>query len=232
MRVLVTRSPEDCARTAARLVALGHEALLAPVTQIVPTGDPAPGEAHDAYIVTSAHAVEALASLADRNAPVFAVGERTAEVLREAGFALVVVGDGDAASLSRLIREQLPHGRDLLHVTGRHHKPEPAASLNAAGYRVQSWEAYEARAVDRLPEGAADALRSGKIGAALHYSRRSADLLIRLSAEAGLTSALAACSHLCLSPDVAGAFEGMQAPLLVSREPTEEALLGLLQGLP
>ncbi|WP_457089062.1 uroporphyrinogen-III synthase [Microvirga sp. P5_D2] len=231
MRVLVTRSPDDAERTAARLAALGHEALIAPVTRIVPTGDAAPAESHDALIVTSAHAVEALASM-DKSRLVFAVGERTADVVRGAGFTSVIVGEGDAVSLSRLIREQLPPGQTLLHVTGRHHKEEPAASLNAASFRVLSWEAYEAKALDRLPDDAAEALRSGKIGAALHYSRRSADLLIRLTEEAGLASALEACSHFCLSADVAAAFDGMQAPLLVSKEPTEEALLGLLQGLP
>lgn len=231
MRILVARSLEDAERTAGKLTALGHEALIAPVTQVVSTGDPAPVEAHDALIVTSAHAVESLAAM-DRGLPVFAVGERTADVLRGAGFTAVTVGEGDAVSLSGLIRAQLSPGQTLLHVTGRHHKDEPAASLTAAGYRVLQWEAYEAKAVDRLPESVADALGSGKIGAALHYSRRSADLLIRLCEEAGLRLALAGCSHLCLSMDVAEAFKGMQVPLLVSREPTEEALLGLLQGLP
>jgi uroporphyrinogen-III synthase len=231
MRVLVTRSPEDSERTAKRLAALGHEALIAPVTRIVPTGDSMPAETHDALIVTSAHAVEALSPVADKSRLVFAVGERTAEVLRGAGFSAVIVGEGDAVSLSRLIRGRLPSGQALLHVTGRHHKEEPAASLSAAGYRVLSWEVYEAKAVDRLPEDAANTLRSGKIGAVLHYSRRSADLLIRLAEEAGLASALVVCSHLCLSADVAAAFNGMQAPLLVAGEPTEEALLGLLQSL-
>lgn len=230
MRILVTRSPEDAERTAGKLAALGHQAVIAPVTRIVPTGDPAPADAHDALIVTSAHAVDALASM-DRGRLVFAVGERTADVVRGAGFTSIIVGEGDAVSLSRLIQEGLQPKQTLLHVTGRHHKEEPAASLTAAGYRVLSWEAYEAKAVDRLPDEAAEALRAGKIGAALHYSRRSADLLIRLAREAGLASALTACSHLCLSADVAAAFGGMQVSLLVAREPSEEALLGLLQGL-
>jgi uroporphyrinogen-III synthase len=229
MRILVTRSPEDAERTAARLTALGHEALTAPVTRIVPTGDPAPNGAHDAFIVTSSHSVDALSSM-DKGRLAFVVGERTADVVRGAGFTSIVVGEGDAVSLSRLIREALPSGQTLLHVTGRHHKDEPAASLTAAGYRVLTWEAYEAKAVDRLPDEAAGALRSGKIGAALHYSRRSADLLIRLAGEAGLASALEVCSHLCLSEDVAAAFDGMKTPLLVAREPSEDALLGLLQG--
>jgi uroporphyrinogen-III synthase len=167
----------------------------------------------------------------DRSCLVFAVGGRTADVVRGAGFTSIIVGEGDAVSLSRLIREGLPSGQTLLHVTGRHHKEEPAASLTAAGYRILSWEAYEAKAVDRLPDEAAEALRAGKIGAALHYSRRSADVLIRLARKAGLASALTACSHLCLSADVAAAFDGMQVSLLVAREASEEALLGLLQGL-
>lgn len=231
MRVLVTRSPDDAERTAARLAALGHETLIAPVTRIVPTGDVMPSGEYDALIVTSAHAMEALLSM-DKSRLVFAVGERTADVLRGAGFTSVIVGEGDAVSLSRLIRKQLPSGQTLLHITGRHHKEEPAASLQALGYRVLTWKVYEAEAIDRLPEEAAEALRSGKIGAALHYSRRSADLLIRLAEEAGLASALGACSHLCLSMDVAAAFDRIQTSLLVPQEPTENALLGLLRDLP
>ncbi len=230
MRILVTRSPDDAERTAVRLTALGHEAVVAPVTRIVPTGDPAPSDPYDAVIVTSGHSVDALASI-DKSRLVFAVGPRTADVVQGAGFTSIIVGEGDAVSLSRLIREGLPAGRTLLHVTGRHHKEEPAASLTAAGYRILTWEVYEARVVDRLPEEAVEALRSGKIGAALHYSRRSADLLIRLAEEAGLASALTACAHLCLSEDVAAAFNGMRASLLVAREPSEDSLLGLLQGL-
>ena len=69
----------------------------------MPTGDPCPEAHYDALIVTSAHAAEALAAL-DRTKPVFAVGERTADAVRAAGFADVTVAEGDAVSLSRLIR--------------------------------------------------------------------------------------------------------------------------------
>lgn len=230
MRVLVTRSPEDAARTAQKLEARGHEAVLAPVTRIVPTGEPAPAAAYDALIVTSAHAQQALAAL-DREKPVFAVGERTAEAVRTAGFAEIVVAAGDAVSLSRLIRERLPSGLTLLHVTARHHKEEPAASLRAAGFTLLPWQAYEARAVERLPERAAEALRSGQIGAALHYSRRSADLVVRLAEEAGLAAGLRAFPHLCLSADVAAPLASAGAETLVAEDPSEEALLRGLEGL-
>jgi uroporphyrinogen-III synthase len=231
MRVLVTRSAQDAGRTAERLAALGHAACLAPVPRIVPTGDPAPEARCDALIVTSAHAVEALAAL-DRRKPVFAVGERTADAVRSHGFADVTVADGDAVSLSRLIRGQLRPGLALLHVTARHHKEEPAASLRAAGFTVLQWEAYEAKAVERLPEAAIAALRSGQIGAALHYSRRSADLVVRLAEEAGLASSLRAFPHLCLSADVAAPLTTAGAATFVAGDPSENALLRLLDPLP
>ena len=160
MRVLVTRSTDDAARTAKKLAARGHEALLAPVTRIVPTGNPMPRDPYDALIVTSAHAEAALASL-DRSKPIFAVGERTAEPVRAAGFVNVTVAEGDALSLVRLIRGTLAHGLTLLHVTARHHKEEPAASLKASGFTILQWEAYEAKAVGTLPDDAGEALRRG-----------------------------------------------------------------------
>ncbi|EIM25274.1 uroporphyrinogen-III synthase [Microvirga lotononidis] len=230
-RILVTRSPEDAARTAERLKALGFDACQAPVTRIVPTGDPAPDAPYDALIVTSAHAADALAGL-DRLKLVFAVGEHTAEVIRPQGYTRVIVADGDAVSLSRLIREQLPPGLVLLHVTARHHKEEPALSLRQAGFTVLQWEAYEAQAVETLPEAAVEALRTGQIGAALHYSRRSADLVVRLVREAGLASNLQAFPHLCLSADVAAPLMAVGAAVRVAEGPSEDALLRLLDSLP
>jgi uroporphyrinogen-III synthase len=117
-------------------------------------------------------------------------------------------------------------------VTARHHKEEPAASLRAAGFTVLQWEAYEAKAVERLPEAAIAALRSGQIGAALHYSRRSADLVVRLAEEAGLASSLRAFPHLCLSADVAAPLTTAGAATFVAGDPSENALLRLLDPLP
>ena len=226
MRFLVTRSPEDALRTAEKLAARGHEACHAPVTRIVPTGDPMPLGSCDALIVTSAHAEEALASL-DRLKPVFAVGERTAQAVRAAGFADITVAEGDAVSLVRLIRATLAPGQTLLHVTARHHKEEPAASLRASGFTILQWEAYEAEAVAALPDNAVEALRSGQIRAALHYSRRSADLAIRLAGQAGLASSLLGVPHLCLSADVAAPLISAGATAFVAENPSEEALFGL-----
>lgn len=229
MRVLVTRAPEDAARTAARLDALGCQAVAAPVTRIVASGMPAPPGPWDALIVTSLHAAQALATMRDRAIPVFAVGPRTAEAVQDLGFAQIRVADGDALSLSALIRRELAPAAVLLHVTARHHKEEPAASLRAAGYAVTSWEAYEAQALERLPNAARDALRGGRIGAALHYSRRSAEVFLGLAEEADLIASLNTVLHLCLSEDVAVPLRDKGLNVRVAATPDEPALLRLLE---
>ncbi|NIX75321.1 uroporphyrinogen-III synthase [Microvirga terricola] len=236
MRILVTRSPEDAERTAQRLAALGAEALIAPVTRIVPTGEPMPHEmpqeSWDALIVTSAHALEALKTVEDKRIPVFAVGPHTASAVHDAGFSSVLVADGDAISLSALIRHALSPGLKLLHVTARHHKAEPATSLRAAGFSVAHWRAYEAQAVEALPPSAREALSAGQIDAALHYSRRSADIVLRLTQEAGLLAALKSVPQLCLSADVAAPFEALGIETMSASQPDEDSILALLERLP
>jgi uroporphyrinogen-III synthase len=230
MRVLVTRPQADAERTAKRLAAAGHDPLVAPLLSIVSTGHAPPESGWDAVIVTSAHAVAALASLDGRNGPVFAVGSRTAAAIREAGFDDVRVGAGDAASLAALVARSLPGNSVLLHIAGRHHKPEPGASLRDAGYAVRVWEAYEAQPVPRLPADVLSSLAAGRIDAALHYSRRSAALFVDLVGEAGLAPRLRAVAHLCLSADAAGALAGLEATVLVAAEPNETALLAALDA--
>jgi len=230
MRVLVTRPRADAERTAKRLAAAGHDPLVAPLMSIASTGRAPPEGGGDAVIVTSAHAVAALARLDRRNRPVFAVGERTAAALREAGFDDVRVGEGDAANLAALVARSLPGKSVLLHVAGRHHKPEPGASLREAGHAVRVWEAYEAQPAPRLPAEVLSGLAAGRIDAALHYSRRSAALFVDLIGEAGLVPQLRPVTHICLSVDAAAALVGLDVTVRVAAEPNETALLAALDA--
>src|SRR5215217_9141372 len=180
MRILVVRPQADAERTAARLAALGHEPVIAPVLTVARTLGGPPAGPFDAFIVTSVNAVPALPEIAGASAPpVFAVGARTAGALAGGNFARVHKADGDAAALAALVRRHIKPGARLLHVAGRDRKPEPGASLRAAGYAVEVWAAYEAQAAPLLPDAAACALGQGELDAALHYSRRSALTLLR-----------------------------------------------------
>lgn len=225
MRVVVLRATPDAVGTGARLRALGHDAVLAPVTAYAPTGRPPPTGDFAALLLTSAAAAPCCAALR-KDRPVFAVGARTADAARAAGFADVREGAGAAADLVRAVSAVVPAGAELLHAAGRDRKAEPGRSLSGEGFRVTVWECYAAEALPALPMSLAPDLAAVPAAAALHYSRRSAALAAALFDAAGLAETFAGLAHLCLSADVATALPGLR--VLVADEPTEAALLARL----
>jgi len=232
MRVLVTRPLPAATRTAERLRAAGHVPIVAPLTTIEPTGEPPPAGRFDAILVTSANAIPALARRppAAKTRPVFALGTRTAGLVRLAGFPDVREGGADARALAGFVQRALPPSSVLLHVAGRDRKAEPASSLAAAGYTVTPWAAYAAVAASCLPAGLKTALSRGEIDAVLHYSRRSAAILRQLSERAGVLGGLERAVQLCLSGDVADALPGASR-VVVAPAPTEDGMLHALQTL-
>ena len=228
MRVLVTRPQADAERTARELAARGHEAVLAPVLRIAPTDQPPPGGPFDAIILTSANAVPALASLGAgaEGLPIFAVGERTA-VAAEGWGGEVRAADGDAVSLAGLVARTAPPYARLLHIAGLNRKPEPEATLSERGFAVVTWAAYEAIAAERLPDAGLHALGEGRL-AALHYSRRSAGIVLDLVKKAGLTARFLHIPHVCLSADTAAPLQAAGARVLTAARPDETSLLAAL----
>jgi uroporphyrinogen-III synthase len=230
MRILVTRAREDAARTVAQLAALGHEVLEAPVLEIVPTGANAPAGSFDAVAISSAHALGVLDPAALRGlfaAKLFAVGARTAEIAAQIGFAGPIVTAEDAAALARSIMNAAP--RNLLYLAGRARKATLEQALAAAGISLHIWETYDACAARTLPAGVSEALRQGQIDAVLHYSRRSAEILVALMLAAGLQDALTEVHHHCLSADIAEVFAPLGAKKVhFAAMPTERALFATL----
>ncbi len=73
---------------------------------------------------------------------------------------------------------------------------------------------------------ALDALAKGEIAAALHYSKRSAEIFVKLAREAGLTDALVEIDHLALSREAASPLPRAK----IAERPDEEHLLRLLRN--
>jgi uroporphyrinogen-III synthase len=163
-----------------------------------------------------------------RRLPVLAVGDRSAEVAREAGFADVTSAQGALDDLVRLAAARFADAR-LLYLAGEDRAGDLAMELAAYGIEVETAVIYRAIAAAALPVEAAQALAGGQLDAVLHYSRRSAETLLRLAAKAGAVNALLGLAHYCLSGEVAvplreaGARHIMIAPL-----PGESSLFGLL----
>ena len=111
--LLMTRPGDDSDRTAARI---GADVIVAPILRIVPVDhDGAALAQAPGLVFTSAHAVAAAGPGQGR--PAICVGERTAQVAHDAGFA-VTQGAGTADSLVPLIAASPvalvhPHGRHL-----------------------------------------------------------------------------------------------------------------------
>ena len=230
MRVWVARPEPGASRTGAALAARGHAPLVAPVLALRPTGAVPPDGPFDALLLTSANAIPALRdSETLRRLPVFAVGSRTAALATAAGLGPVREGPGDAAGLAALVAAALPTGARLIHATGTEGKPEPAASLAAAGFSIAAFAVYSAEALPALPDSAKGALAAGALDAALHYSRRSAFVAITLADGSEHSGAFRRLRHYCLSVDVALPLEAAGVAVhFVAARPRETDLLDAL----
>ena len=221
MKILVTRPEPGASATAARLVAMRHEPVLAPCLAVTARPANLP-ENPAALIITSGQAVPALPR-ALHNVPVFCVGDATAGKLRAAGFSRVESASGDAADLLRLIRERHLPGLHVMAV-GERHGLALARQLRAAGFSVARRTVYAARPLRALPEAARTALAGGEIRAALFYSAESARAFIRLN-----PPGTAKITAYALSPAVAAALGGLPwRAIRAALAPTEADLMALL----
>jgi uroporphyrinogen-III synthase len=228
MRVLLTRPSRDAARSAEKLSALGHRTLIDPVIEIEPLPFDATGD-YAAIAFTSGNAVRVASTVkALRNIPVFAVGTRTAEVAREAGFQNVGIGAGDVNALGEWMAAELPAGARVLHLAGEDLAGDLAGRLAQNGIKVETRIIYRARVAARLKPETTAAFHGARIDAVLHYSERSAAAFVRLADAAGIGDDIRKTRHLCLSSAVAAPLKlfGVQAE--IAPAPEETALFDML----
>ena len=230
MRVLVTRPEPGAARTAARLRALGLDAILLPLSETRPLSVDPDAAAPDtaAVAVTSANALRhAPPALIARLAalPCHAVGKRTAEAARAAGFRTVTEGPGDAAGLARLVATDLA-GRKLAYLCGRMRFPGFEDCLSRAGVTVCPVETYDTLAVVYSDEKARTRLSGGPVDAVLLYSVKAAEAARDLIARPALAGLFENARILALSQRIGAAFG--PAAVTPSR-PDENDLLALLR---
>lgn len=237
MLVLLTRGLEESKRTAARLADEGHEAVVSPVLEMIPTGAAWPAGVLDGVVATSARAFELLSAepewpLAEarRLLPLLLVGERTQEAARERGFEGPALVAPDAKALAAELALRLPTPCRLVYLTGRYRKPDLENSLAGAGHTVEVVEVYAAQPAEFLTEEALIRARKGEISAVLHYSRRSADILLRAARNCGLD--VSRLNHVCISHDAAAPLlaAGIHE-VLVAKVPEEQAMFALISAL-
>jgi uroporphyrinogen-III synthase len=228
MRIVVTRPQADGERTAAALEALGHEVLIAPLMRIEPIAADLAGT-WSAIVITSTNALQAAAAPRFKRLPVFAVGGRTAEAARQAGFATVSAANGDTKDLVRLIGARSAGAKaPLLYLAGEDRAGDLVAELAARGIGAELRVVYRAVA-EPFPPVLAAALEAGDVDAVLHFSRRSAELFIEGARASGVAGPAEDVRHLCLSAQVAEPLAGASRIAIAAR-PEEAALTALLRA--
>lgn len=245
MAVLVTRPSPDNDKTAAALHAHGYEALLAPMLRF----EPLPfqlGDARDwaGLVVTSANAVRALAAhqaAAQMKAlPLFAVGDHTAGIARQAGFSEVMSASADSGALRQLIvatvaRQTGKAARGaLLYLAGENLSRDLERELGQLGLPVVTRTVYRMAKVRTLPPEAASAFAQGTVGAVLHFSARSARAFVEAVGETGLEISALALPQICLSAHAATVLRDAGAGrIVVAEHPDESHLIrALMRALP
>ncbi len=230
MRVLVTRPAEDGAETAARLRAMGHETLLAPLLETHFFDMPPPAlDDVQAILATSANGVRAFARLSPRrDLPLFAVGPQTADMAAATGFADVRNADGDARALGdATARWTVPDKGVLLHVSGEQGSGVLAETLAAHGFTLRKAVLYRVDPASSLPADVRDALVANTLDAALFFSPRSARAFARLAGEFSVKGVIAAC----ISAATAEGLEPLSfAAVRIAERPNQDALLARLAG--
>lgn len=219
--VAVLRPEPGNTATAQRIEAIGLRAIRMPLFAVHALDWHAPDPAHhDALMLTSANAIRfGGPDLADlRHLPVIAVGSKTAEIARGAGFDVLAAGDGDAASLLSLASA---HGISrALHLTGRHRSIETGGPVSRA---------IAVYASETVPVSAAQLLALQGSVALLHSVRAARRLgeLADLHAVPRSSVGIAA-----LSPAVAAAAGPGWATIAIATAPSDAALIAALGNDP
>jgi uroporphyrinogen III methyltransferase / synthase len=216
-RVLVTRSAGQGGRLAAALEEQGAEAVVAPLQRFVSDAaaavDAIPGHAWIAF--ASANAVDAVFDRLDAlgrdaralaPARIAAVGPGTAEALLRRGVrADLVPATADAPSLAMAL--VAAGGGSALLPQSQESRPELAADLRAAGWRVSAITAYRAE-VQSIDSGALGRLDAIAVASAA-TARRLRDAL---GADALAALRAAGCRIIAIGPRTAAACAELGIP--------------------
>ncbi|MCM2440250.1 uroporphyrinogen-III synthase [Agrobacterium vitis] len=238
MRVLLTRTQTASRKTADRLRALGHEAVLLPLAEAIHHDDDALealSKPHAALAVTSREALRSLTSQSEAlrphlETPLFAVGAATADAARGLGFRNVTSAEGDGAALARAIANARVDWTDpLLYLAGRPRKQSLEQGLGRSSIPFDVVEAYRMQEMVYKPEEIIIRLDGKAVDAVLLYSAETARRFFALPLSEEIANLFASAHIFCLSADIA---ENVAKPfrnkVSVAPHPHEEALLSLL----
>lgn len=150
----------------------------------------------DAIIITSANAISPISKEEFYTKPVFCVGKKTAEQLRNVGFSKIEeIADTVEALLPMLkhssyLRFFYPRG---VHIT---------QDLSNMDKQIKEEVVYEAVEEKQLSEEAIKSIEGGNVQSVMFFSRRSAEVFAKLVDKHDLSQEIKGIKALCMSEGV------------------------------
>ena len=147
--VLITR-PQPAAQVTGQLLqAAGYQAQILPLSKTLALPVHIE-EGHDgdlaAITVTSVNALRHCPhDILQRyhHLPLFAVGVRTAEAAKAAGFQTVIEGGGDAVRLAATMARELPEASHIIYLAGKVRQPVFENEVSTAGLVMRTYDVYD-----------------------------------------------------------------------------------------
>ncbi len=158
----------------------------------------------DAIIITSKHAVQALALLTEmRDMFLLCVGEATANIATQLGFDRVSVTGETVEHLIDYILDCYDEESNFLYVSGEHINTDLSEALSVRAMNVERVVAYEAIAAESLSDTIIEQIKRGQIDALTFFSNRTAKIFVALAGKAGIENFLEETDAFALSQAIA-----------------------------
>lgn len=232
MHVLLTRPVASSLATAKLLTDRKIITSIQPLFSIIElqAGIP-PLENYQALVFTSQHSVNAFAEIhAEREMPVYCVGDSTAKLAQHHNFGHVVSADGDAVDLIKLIVETLdPKKGPLLRLAGYDGQDELLDALQDNGFESDKIQLYYIEEIDALLPKTKTLLSSHLLDGVLFFSPKTASRFYRLLAKEGLSATCRTMTAWCISKNTADALGDLPFKQVeIAARPTQDEILKLI----
>lgn len=234
-RVLVTRPEPGASETTQRLESLGFDPIRLPLQETRPVPVALAAALLHGVVAVAVPSASAVRHAPDdllrqwSGLPCFAVGEATAQVARAAGFAHVIVAQGDAESLADLVISDAPAGK-VAYLCGKVRRPLFESTLRKAGVPVLTLETYDTLMLDLDTGAISSGIGKSAVDCALVYSANAAARLAEIVQASDLQDRFDGTIFLCISDRVSKELAGAGRKILVAEEPNETAMLKVLHG--
>ena len=230
MKILLTRPFHDSFDTHTQLEERGHEVIWEPMMEIVPTNVKCPEGEWDGVMVTSVHAVEALAkNVENKNMRIVAIGEATAKALRKVGFDNVISANGDGCDMVKKIKEMFKHGDKILYPSAEDTAHNMEEKLGEVGIKCCRWVVYQAKEIAKFSEEVENMLKIGEVEAVVLMSGRITKGFVQLFQKLQDKQKLEIPLFFALSNAIKEKLpEEWKSKCKVAEEPNQDSLINLL----